>query len=218
MRRDQLEHLIRAAGALLGEDTIIVIGSQAILASVAVPDDAVLTRSMEADLLPADDPDEAKADLIDGLLGAGSMFDDTHGVHADGVSATTAVLPAGWRDRLVEVMNDNPGGVRGLCLEPHDLVISKLVAGRTKDVEFGAADPSWSRSDHTPRRAPRRDRPRRDPTAADPSAPRHLDHAMSAAVDGAAGRAGHGPFQDAATRCEGCHTGPSITDQLTVTY
>ena len=139
MRRDQLEHLIRAAGALLGEDTIIVIGSQAILASVAVPDDAVLTRSMEADLLPADDPDEAKADLIDGLLGAGSMFDDTHGVHADGVSATTAVLPAGWRDRLVEVMNDNTGGVRGLCLEPHDLVISKLAAGRTKDIEFGAA-------------------------------------------------------------------------------
>lgn len=139
MRRDQLEHLIRAAGALLGEDTIIVIGSQAILASVAVPDDAVLTRSMEADLLPADDPDEAKADLIDGLLGAGSMFDDTHGVHADGVSATTAVLPDGWRNRLVEIVNDNTGGVRGLCLEPHDLVISKLAAGRTKDIEFCAA-------------------------------------------------------------------------------
>ncbi len=136
VRRDQLEHLIRAAGALLGEDTIIVIGSQAILASVAVPDDAVLTRSMEADLLPTDDPDEAKADLIDGLLGAGSMFDDTHGVHADGVSAATAVLPGGWRDRLVEIMNDNTGGVRGLCLEPHDLVISKLAAGRAKDIEF----------------------------------------------------------------------------------
>ena len=139
MRRDQLEHLIRAAGALLGEDTVIVIGSQAILASMAAPDDAVLTRSMEADLLPTDDADEAKADLIDELLGAGSMFDDTHGVHADGVSSTTAILPAGWQDRVVEIMNDNTGGVRGLCLEPHDLVISKLAAGRTKDVEFGAA-------------------------------------------------------------------------------
>jgi hypothetical protein len=139
VRRDQLEHLIRAAGQLLGEDTIVVIGSQAILASVPEPDDAALTRSMEADLLPLHDPDEAKADMIDGVLGAGSMFDDTHGVHADGVSPATAVLPAGWRDRLIEITNENTGGVRGLCLEPHDLVVSKLAAGRTKDIEFCAA-------------------------------------------------------------------------------
>lgn len=51
MRREQLEHLIRAAGRLLEEDTIVVIGSQAILASVPEPDDGLLTRSMEADLL-----------------------------------------------------------------------------------------------------------------------------------------------------------------------
>ncbi len=91
---------------------------------------------MEADLLPLDDPDSEKADLIDGALGAGSMFDETHGIHADGVSLSTPVLPDGWRDRLIEIRNDNTNGVRGLCLEPHDLVISKLVAGRTKDLEF----------------------------------------------------------------------------------
>jgi hypothetical protein len=139
VRRDQLEHLIRAAGDLLQSDTIIVIGSQAILATVPEPADEMLTRSMEADLLPLDDDDEAKADLIDGVLGAGSMFDDTHGVHGDGVTLKTAVLPAGWRDRLVEIANENTGGVRGLCLEPHDLVISKLAAGRGKDLEFCAA-------------------------------------------------------------------------------
>lgn len=139
MRRDQLEHLIRAAGDLLGEDTVIVIGSQAILATVASPDDRILTRSLEADLLPLDDVDEAKADLIDGMLGAGSKFDETHGIHADGVGQHTAVLPAGWESRLVEVANENTNGVRGLCLEPHDLVISKLVAGRAKDVEFADA-------------------------------------------------------------------------------
>jgi len=33
MRRDQLEHLIRAAGQVLEVDAVIVIGSQAILAS-----------------------------------------------------------------------------------------------------------------------------------------------------------------------------------------
>jgi hypothetical protein len=139
VRRDQLEHLIRAAGSLLGEDTIVVIGSQAILASMPEPEQVALVRSMEADLLPLDDPDETKADLIDGVLGAGSMFDDTHGIHADGVSAATAVLPAGWQDRLIEVCNANTNGVRGLCLEPHDLVVSKLAAGRDKDREFCAA-------------------------------------------------------------------------------
>jgi hypothetical protein len=139
VRRDQLEHLIRAAGDLLREGTVIVIGSQAILASIAEPADHVLTRSMEADLLPVDDPDEQKADLIDGVLGAGSMFDDTHGIHADGVSSDTLIAPEGWRDRLIEIRNDGTNGVRGLCLEPHDLVISKLVAGREKDLEFCAA-------------------------------------------------------------------------------
>ena len=60
VRRDQLEHLIRAARDLLGEQAIMVIGSQAILASVSPPVDDALVRSMEADLLPMDDPDESK--------------------------------------------------------------------------------------------------------------------------------------------------------------
>lgn len=89
VRRDQLEHLIRAAGALIGDESVIVIGSQAILATAPAPAEVGLTRSMEADLLPVDDPLEEKADLIDGVLGAGSMFDDTHGIHADGVSIST---------------------------------------------------------------------------------------------------------------------------------
>lgn len=124
---------------MLGNDTIIVIGSQAILASLPDPELGALTRSMEADLLPLDDHDESKADLIDAVLGAGSMFDDTYGIHADGVSAMTPVLPTGWEDRLIDVCNANTNGVHGLCLEPHDLVISKLAAGRRKDHEFCAA-------------------------------------------------------------------------------
>jgi hypothetical protein len=132
----QLEHLIRTAGALLGEDTVVVIGSQAILATEPMVDDELLTRSMEADLLPLDDSDGDKADLIDGVLGAGSSFDELHGYHGDGVSEHTAVLPGGWRDRLIEHVNDNTNGVRGLCLEANDLVVSKLAAGREKDLEF----------------------------------------------------------------------------------
>jgi hypothetical protein len=36
----------------------------------------------------------------------------------------------------VPVHNENTGGGTGLCLEIHDLAVSKLVAGREKDLGF----------------------------------------------------------------------------------
>lgn len=79
MTREQLEHVIRAATANADTDEIVIVGSQAILGSVASPTQAVLVRSMEADVYP---------------------------------------LRSGW------------------CLELHDLAVSKLAAGREKDMEF----------------------------------------------------------------------------------
>nr|MCU0751362.1 hypothetical protein [Akkermansiaceae bacterium] len=76
MKRHELEHLIRAAGAITGSDEIIVIGSQAILA--ARPDSPdLLLRSTEADLFTFRDPKDA--DLIDGSIGEGSPFHETFG-------------------------------------------------------------------------------------------------------------------------------------------
>lgn len=48
----------------------------------------------------------------------------------------TATLPRGWRERLIKINNANTFGITGLCLEVHDLAISKYVAGRDKDREF----------------------------------------------------------------------------------
>ena len=40
----------------------------------------------------------------------------------------------------MEICNENTNGISGLCLDFHDLIISKLYAGREKDIEFfGAA-------------------------------------------------------------------------------
>src|SRR3989441_2277793 len=89
---------------------------------------------MEADLFTLRNP--ADADLIDGSIGEGSPFHQTFGYYAHGVAVETAVLPAGWQGRLVPVRNSNTGGGTGLCLEVHDLAVSKLVAGREKDVDF----------------------------------------------------------------------------------
>jgi hypothetical protein len=46
------------------------------------------------------------------------------------------VLPEGWESRLVAVPT---AGGTGLCLEPHDLVVSKCVAGREKDRDCARA-------------------------------------------------------------------------------
>lgn len=136
MRRDQLEHLIRASAAILREDGVIVIGSQAILGTYdegRLP--AVVTRSVEADLLPLDG-DERKADLIDGSIGEDSPFHAAFGVYGQGAGPRTATLPPGWRERLVPLTGDGTRGATGWCLEPHDLVVAKLVAWRQKDRRY----------------------------------------------------------------------------------
>lgn len=133
MQRPQLEHIIRAAAAITGAQEFIIIGSQAVLGQFpGAP--AELLVSMEADVFTLRNP--ADADLIDGSIGEGSPFHQTFGYYAHGVAAETAVLPAGWQERLVPVRNPNTGGGTGLCLEIHDLAVSKLVAGREKDLEF----------------------------------------------------------------------------------
>jgi hypothetical protein len=133
MKRSELEHLIRAAGSIANEREIVVIGSQSILGQF--PDaPAPLLMSAEADMYPLHHPE--LADLIDGSIGEGSPFHELYGYYAQGVGEQTAVLPRGWRERLVRIVNPNTNGVTGLCLEVHDLAISKYVASREKDIEF----------------------------------------------------------------------------------
>ena len=54
--------------------------------------------------------------------------------------AETAVLPAGWRQRLIRYQSPATGGVVAWCLELHDLWVSKAIAGRPKDREFCRAN------------------------------------------------------------------------------
>ena len=124
MNREAFDHAIRAAGSVLGENEILVIGSQALHASVAgnLPPEA--ERSMEADVAAFDDPDDRKADLIDGSIGEASMFHQSFGYYAQGVSQSTAVLPVGWRERLVRYESPATNGVVAWCLEVHDLWLS----------------------------------------------------------------------------------------------
>src|SRR6266540_3310354 len=92
------------------------------------------TLSASSDLYPKNKPE--LADKVDGAIGEGSRFHEEYGYYAQGVAPDTATLPRGWQRRLVRIENSNTGGYAGLCLEVHDLAISKYVAGREKDLEF----------------------------------------------------------------------------------
>jgi hypothetical protein len=140
MRREQLEHVLRAAAQIADERDVLVIGSQSILG--AIPEErlpAAATASIEVDVAFFDDPDDRKADQVDGAIGELSAFHETFGYYAQGVSVSTAVLPEGWRGRLVLVETPGTRPGRGYLLDPHDCVVSKLVAGREKDYLFARA-------------------------------------------------------------------------------
>jgi hypothetical protein len=140
MTREQLAHVLRAVSQLTGDSDVVVIGSQSILGSYSedeLPPEA--TGSMEVDTTFLDDPDGTKSDLVDVNIGEFSEFHNEFGYYPQGVSINTGVLPAGWKDRLVtyETRSSEPG--RGLCLEPHDCILAKLVRFDEKDQDFAAA-------------------------------------------------------------------------------
>jgi hypothetical protein len=138
MNRAALEHLLRAAAAITGETTFYVVGTAAIVASLKTGSSVapVVLRSREADLIPASASPQA-IDLIDGALGQDSTFDGTFGYYADGVDfQTITYAPDGWRDRVVRFESAATNGACGLCMDPSDLAVAKLCAGREKDLEF----------------------------------------------------------------------------------
>lgn len=133
MKRAELEHVIRASATITDDDELIVVGRQAILGQFPdAPDE--LCVSTEADIYPKNRPE--RWELIDGSIGELSPFHDTFGYYAQGVEAGTAILPDGWQARLVAVRGPGTRGATGWCLEVHDLVASKYVAGREKDRRY----------------------------------------------------------------------------------
>jgi hypothetical protein len=133
MKREELEHIIRASGDITDQYEFIVVGSQAMLGPVPNPPD-VFTVSMEADIYPRDTPE--LADQIEGAIGEGSNFHQTHGYYAQGVGPETAVLPTDWMSRVHRVQNANTNERVAYCLDVLDLFLSKAIATRTKDREF----------------------------------------------------------------------------------
>ena len=73
MNKEEFDHAIRAAGSVLEETNLLVIGSQAAHGSIAgeLPPEAM--RSIEVDIAPFDDPYGVRSDRLDGAIGEASM-------------------------------------------------------------------------------------------------------------------------------------------------
>ena len=137
MNRQQLAHLLRSACAVAHDVDVLVLGSQSILGSFDeedLPPEA--TASQEADIAFLDDPRRDKADEVEGAIGEMSTFHEENGVYAEGVHIEVAILPDGWKDRLVRWDLQSSKPAEPHFLDPHDLAVSKLAAGRPKDHEF----------------------------------------------------------------------------------
>src|SRR5580704_6005418 len=132
MKKQQVDHVLHAAGRITGEKQFIIIGSQSLHGKFPDVADDIL-RSAEVDLMAKRDP--SRSEWLN-AIGQDSKFHEEFGYYADPVDESTATLPKGWKGRLVNLPPGDTDGVAGLCLDPHDLAIAKYVAGREKDFVF----------------------------------------------------------------------------------
>lgn len=133
MYRSQLQHVIFEIGRRFGIKEVFIIGSAAILAVLPNPPEDELTATRDVDVIPPQD-EERLADQISWVLGEASDSEAEHGYYAQGVtSRTPTYAPRDWKSRTIPVQVDE---FTGRCMDPNDLVLSKLGAGREKDLAF----------------------------------------------------------------------------------
>ena len=114
MERSNLEHILRAAGALTRVSQWIVLEA---------PECAELWA-----------PDHPWAGgLVGASIGEKSPFHRRFGYFARGVKP--AVLPRFWRERAMTILSQATAGTAGTCPSAADVAIARLAAGRQVAVQ-----------------------------------------------------------------------------------
>ncbi len=133
MQKSDLFELLADIAIVLGNEKPVIVGSQVFhLLSGQTP--RIVERSYECDFLFGPGQSESRNE-INRLFGVASDYQDEHGIYADGLGLATVVLPDGWQDRL-KTLRDDQGREVALCVDIYDVGVSKLIAGREKDLEF----------------------------------------------------------------------------------
>lgn len=136
LNKARVDHILRAAGVITGRKKFVLIGSAAIAAWRSdIPARMAISRDVDLFVYDAPDADEI-ADVLDGAIGQASQFDAEFGYYCDGVGRETAVLPVDWETRAKLYTSPAAGGVEALAPDPNDIALSKVVAWRTKDIEW----------------------------------------------------------------------------------
>jgi hypothetical protein len=133
MRRQELEELLSELARVLGSQEVSMIGSQCVHAATTSPPAEVL-MSRECDIIV--DGSDPAYERIAIELGEQSRYHEEHGTFVDTVPPSFPFLPDHWEQRANVL---DRGNLKIRCLELHDLVLSKLVAGRLKGNELIAA-------------------------------------------------------------------------------
>jgi hypothetical protein len=139
---EDFKRTVRALARHFKTDTVVIVGSQAILAIPELRDLDVASQEVDAyprnyRLWEASVSGQTASEEVNALFGYMSQFHETHKFYIDGVDETTAILPEGWWDRRVVTDVECDGRiVFAVTPEIHDLAISKLVRLERRDEEF----------------------------------------------------------------------------------
>lgn len=140
---NDIERAARSVAAHFEADTVVVVGSQAIL--IDWPDAPEQLRlTPEIDIYPgnnrdweAANPGTEASEEINGLFGAMSRFEEQFGFYLDGVDEHTAKMPADWKSRARTATIDVYGRhVTIVCPAIEDVAVSKLLRFAEKDRNF----------------------------------------------------------------------------------
>lgn len=143
MNLDQFYHIARASCAVAAVDYVTVFGSNAMLpwlGDIGIHDmrqfldPDILSR--ELDLCVGDGADDELNSLVDGTLGELSQFDETFGVYAHPNPIEGLFhAPPSWQKRI-RIVKEPKSNVNIVVPHYRDLAVSKIVAGRPKDLDF----------------------------------------------------------------------------------
>lgn len=134
MQLQALNHMANAASSLVPEVRIIVFGSASAFATFPeLPEATTLYENTnDADFIIDPWSDELGM-ILSKCLGKNSAFFQMFGYYADIVRpAAFDNFPPDFRDRLVPL----EGCPRVFALDPHDMAVAKLFAGRPKDIRL----------------------------------------------------------------------------------
>lgn len=133
MRKENLFKLAEEIKRLAPDNTPVIVGSQAVhVITNFVPE--IVRQSIECDFLFGEGNAEIRRE-VNLKLGIFSRFQQENGFYADALGQATVVLPKDWEKRL-QNLSDEKGETIALCVEIHDVAVSKFIAGREKDFQF----------------------------------------------------------------------------------